>query len=290
VEAGDEVVALSRFEDEAAPEGTRPVTVDLLDADATARSVADAAPEIVYHLAAQASVPAAWDQPGGTLGLNVGTTLNLLEAVRSQAPGARVIAVGSGEVYGPPASLPVGEDAPLRPQNPYAVSKAATDLLAGMYTDAHGLDVVRVRAFNHAGPGQSDEYVVATLARQAAAGLAAGDEPIRIVTGNPEPRRDFTDVRDVARAYRGLAAGAPAGAYNVCSGMSVSVAELISALGRVVGREIAHEVDPARVRAHEVMEVRGDPARLREATGWEPSIPLDVTLADTVEWWRGQLG
>jgi GDP-4-dehydro-6-deoxy-D-mannose reductase len=291
VEAGDEVVALSRSADEPVVEGAHAVAVDLMDAEATARGVAEAEPDVVFHLAAQASVPEAWDHPGGTLSLNLTTTLHLLEAVREHAPLARVVAIASGEVYGPPASLPVDEDAPLRPQNPYAVSKAAADLLAGMYADAHGLDVIRVRAFNHAGPGQSDEYVLATLARQAAEGLAAGEGPLRIVTGNPEPRRDFTDVRDVARAYRDLAARqVPAGAYNVCSGEAVSVAELVALLERVTSRPIEHSVDPARVRAHEVMEIRGDPARLRAATGWEPAIPLETTLADAVAWWRETLG
>lgn len=284
------MVALSRSADEPRTAGARAVAVDLMDASATARAVAEATPEVVFHLAAQASVPASWDAPGDTLRLNLATTQHLLDAVRAHAPGARVVCVGSGEVYGPPARLPVDEDAPLRPQNPYAVSKAACDLLAGMYADAHGLDVVRARPFNHAGPGQSDEYVVSTLARQAAEGLA-GDGPLRVVTGNPEPRRDFTDVRDVADAYRRLASrDVPPGAYNVCSGRAVSVAELLELLGRVTGRELAHEVDPERVREHEVMEVRGDPARLRDATGWEPSTPLESTLADAVAWWRERLG
>jgi GDP-4-dehydro-6-deoxy-D-mannose reductase len=284
-------VALSRSADEPAVAGARAVDVDLMDADATARAVADAAPDVVYHLAAQASVPAAWGRPGGTLVTNLRTTLHLLEAAREHAPEARVVTVSSGEVYGPPDSLPVGEDAPLRPQNPYAVSKASADLLAAMYADAHGMDVVRARPFNHAGPGQSDEYVVSTVARQAAEGLLAGDGPLRIVTGSPEPSRDFTDVRDVARAYRMLAApDVAADAYNVCSGTSVSVAELLALVKRVTGRELEHSVDPARVRAHEVMEIRGDPARLRAATGWEPAVALETTLADTIDWWRERLG
>ena len=284
---------MSRSADEPASGEVRKVTVDLRDAGTTARAVADARPEAVYHLAAQASVPAAWEAPGATLSTNLETTLNLLEAVRASAPDARVVAVGSGEVYGPPSSLPVDEGAPLRPQNPYAVSKAAGDLLAGMYADAHGLDVARVRAFNHAGPGQPDEYVVATLARQAAEGLTRGDDPIRVVTGSPEPRRDFTDVRDVVRAYRLLGErAAPAGTYNVCSGTAVSVAELLDVLRGVVERKIAHEVDPARERAHEVLEIRGDPSRLRDATAWAPEIPLERTVADAVAWWRdeGSLG
>jgi GDP-4-dehydro-6-deoxy-D-mannose reductase len=286
VAAGDDVVALSRSAAEPETAGARAVAVDLLDAPATGRAIAQAEPEVVYHLAALASVAGSWERPGTALSENTLATLNLLEAVRTQTPDARVIVVGSGEVYGRPTSLPVEEDAPLRPQNPYAVSKAAVDLLAAMYADAHGLAVVRVRAFNHAGPRQSTDYVVASLARQVAAGLAAGEDPVRVVTGNPEPRRDFTDVRDVVLAYRALAASAPPDAYNVCSGRATSVAELIALLRDVTGREIAHEVDPARVRAHDVMEIRGSHDRLTAATGWEPRIPLATTLADTVAWWR----
>ncbi len=282
-EARDEVVALSRS-------GRSGVAVDLRDPEAAAAAVSEAAPEVVYHLAGQASVAAAWRAPRETLAANLETTLNLLEAVRAGAPGARVVAVGSGEAYGPPSTLPVGEDAALNPQNPYAVSKAAADLLAAMYAGAHGLDVVRARPFNHAGPGQSDEFVVATLTRQVAEGLLRGEDPIPVVTGSPEPRRDFTDVRDVVRAYRLLGSrAAPAGPYNVCSGVAVSVAELMRTLARVADREVAHSVDPARVRAHDVMEVRGDATRLREATGWEPEIALETTLADAVAWWRDEL-
>jgi GDP-4-dehydro-6-deoxy-D-mannose reductase len=196
-----------------------------------------------------------------------------------------MVAVSSGEVYGPPAQLPVGEDAPLRPQNPYAVSKAAADLLAGMYADAHGMPVVRARAFNHAGPGQSDTYVVSSLCRQVAAGIRAQASPIRVVTGNPDTRRDFTDVRDVARAYRGLAGGGEPGPFNVCSGRTASVRELLSELAAQTGAEIDHIVDPGLVRAHEVTEIRGSHERLTAATGWEPEIPLERTLADTVAWW-----
>ncbi len=173
-----------------------------------------------------------------------------------------LVAVSSGEVYGPPAALPVDESAPLRPQNPYAVSKAAGDLLAGFYADAHGLRVVRPRAFNHAGPGQPPIYALASFTRQVAAGLEAGDVPIRIVTGNPDARRDFTDVRDVVRAYRLLAAAGAPGVFNVCSGRSTSARELLAALADAAGVEIEHEIDQGLVRAHEVMEIRGSNARL----------------------------
>ena len=164
--------------------------------------------------------------------------------------------------------------------------KAAGDLLAGFYADAHGLRVVRPRAFNHAGPGQPPLYAVASFARQVAAGLEAGDEPIRVVTGNPDARRDFTDVRDVVRAYRLLAGRRRAGRLQRLLRPLGSSRELIEALAAMAGVELDHVVDGALVRAHEVMEVRGSADRLHAATGWEPEIRLERTLADTVAWWR----
>ena len=263
--------------------------MDLRDAGAARAAIAAAAPEVVYHLAALAHVGRSWADPAVTLAHNQAVDLGVLEAVRAEAPGAVLVAVSSGEVYGPPASLPVDETAPLRPQNPYAVSKAAGDLLAGFYADAHGMLAVRPRAFNHAGPGQPPLYALASFTRQVAAGLEAGDDPIRLVTGNPDARRDFTDVRDVVRAYRLLAEAAEPGVFNVCSGRSAAPRELVAVLAEIAGVEIRHEVDAALVRAHEVMEVRGSAERLRAATGWEPEIPLETTLADTVAWWRAEI-
>jgi GDP-4-dehydro-6-deoxy-D-mannose reductase len=252
--------------------------------------VRETAPDVVHHLAALAHVGESWREPEAYLRDNVAMTLHLLEAIRTEAPEAAVVVVASGELYGPPASLPVGEDAPLRPQNPYAVSKAGADLLAGFYADAHGLRVIRARAFNHAGPGQRPAYAIASFASQVAAGIVAGERTVRVVTGNSDARRDYTDVRDVARAYRLLAEhGDPGAAYNICSGRTASAAELVAALGRVAGVEVDHVVDPALIRGHEVMEVRGSYARLQAATGWEPEIPLERTLADTVQWWAGEI-
>jgi len=275
---GDEVV-----------EASRTTGVDLLDAEATRAAVARARPDAVYHLAARAHVGESWAEPGRFLSDNLALALNLLEAVRAKAPEATVVAVASSEVYGGPARLPVDEDAPLRPQNPYAVSKASADLLAGFYADAHGLRVIRARPFNHAGPGQEPSYAIASFSRQAAEAAERGDDPIAFRTGNPDTRRDYTDVRDVARAYRLLAERAEPGVYNVCSGRSTSAREVLELLAAAAGAGLAHEVDPALVRAHEVMEVRGSPDRLRAATGWQPEIPLERTLADTVAWWRERL-
>jgi GDP-4-dehydro-6-deoxy-D-mannose reductase len=261
---------------------------DLRDAEATRATLAAARPAVVYHLAARSHVGDSWRDPGGTLHDNIAMTLNVLEAVRLEAPEATVVAVASGEVYGPPGRLPVDEAAALRPQNPYAVSKAGTDLLAGFFTDAHGLRVIRARAFNHAGPGQEPTYAISSFTRQVAQALDAGAPRVRIVTGNPDARRDYTDVRDVVRAYRLLAERAGPGVYNVCSGRTASTRELVAALGDIAGVEVEHEVDPALLRPHDVMEIRGSAQRLRTETGWEPEIPLARTLADALAWWRLQ--
>ena len=192
---------------------------------------------------------------------------------------------GSGEIYGPPEQLPVDESARLRPQNPYAVSKAAVDLLGAQYWDAHGVRVVRMRAFNHAGPGQSDQYVLGTLTRQVAEAEAAGQDEALLRTGNAESARDFTDVRDVARAYLEAAALAP-GAYNVCSGTAVTILDLIEMVRDAAEVPVRHEIDPERVRRHDVPEIRGSAARLRTRTGWRPRIPLEQTVADALDEWR----
>ena len=198
--------------------------------------------------------------------------------------------VSSGVVYGKAEVLPVDEDARLAPTDPYAVSKTTGDLLAGVYGDAYGLDVIRARPFNHAGPGQLPSYIVSTLARQAAEARLAGADSVRILTGNPETRRDFTDVRDVVRAYRLMAASSDRGVYNVCSGRSISAAAQIKLLAELMAPlQIEHQVDPARVRAHEVMDLRGSNDRMRQAFGWEPEIPFRQTMLDTVRWWEAEL-
>jgi GDP-4-dehydro-6-deoxy-D-mannose reductase len=269
--AGDEVVS--------APPSSQ---ADLRSADAARRVVAEAAPSIVFHLAAQAHVGRSWADPLSTLNDNVALTLNVLEAVRAQVPDAVVVLACSSEQYGPPDHVPTDEDALLRPANPYAVSKATCDMLGGLYVSAHGLRVIRARAFNHSGPGQEPIYAIASFAKQ----IALGGDPVTVVTGNPDTRRDYTDVRDVVRAYRLLAEHGEPGVFNVCSGVSHSARELVAALGRVANVEVIHEVDPERVRPNEVMEVRGTYARLHEATGWQPEIALERTLADTVDYWR----
>ena len=288
-EAGDEVHGLSRS-------GTVPVgtghAVDLRDGEAVARAVAEVAPEAIYHLAALSHVGRSWEAPAQTMSANVDGAVSVLEAARTRAPDARVLWASTCEVYGRVASLPVFEDAPIAPVNPYAVSKAAGDLLAGVYADAHGLSILRARPFNHVGPGQLPIFIVSSLAEQAARAKVAGASELTIVTGNPDTRRDYTDVRDVCTAYRRLvvADGAEPGIYNVSRGVSVSARELVALVGELIAPiALTHEVDPARVRAHEVMDHRGSADKLHAATGWTPAISLRQTVADTIAWWEAEL-
>jgi GDP-4-dehydro-6-deoxy-D-mannose reductase len=264
--------------------------VDLRDGAAVRSLVAEIRPDVIYHLAALSSVGRSWDAPAQTLEDNVGSAVSMLEATRLEVPHARLVWVSSCEVYGLPERLPVDERAPLHPSNPYAVSKAAGDMLAAVYAEAHGLDIVRARPFNHAGPGQLPIFIVSSLAQQAAQARNSGAHKIRIVTGNPDTRRDFTDVRDVARAYRLLAEHADPGIYNVSSGHSISAAEQVRLLAELIDPiELEHEVDPARLRTNEVMDLRGSHERLSAATGWQPEIPFRQTMADTIDWWEREL-
>jgi GDP-4-dehydro-6-deoxy-D-mannose reductase len=262
--------------------------LDLCDAAAVRALVAELEPATVFHLAAFSSPSESWERPDQGLLTNLQMTLNLLEAVRHGARRATVVLVGSGQVYGAPDRLPIDEDAPLRPANPYAVGKAASDMLGRQYADAFGMRVVRLRPFNHAGPGQRDEFVVSSLARQVAEAEAAGLAEMTLRTGDPGSRRDFTDVRDVVRAYE-LASRLDGGAFNVCSGRSASVAELVELVAAHARIPVAHEIDPARLRSNDARDMCGSPARLTAATGWQPEIPLDDTVRDTLEWWRKRL-
>ncbi|HEX3977435.1 MAG TPA: GDP-mannose 4,6-dehydratase [Solirubrobacteraceae bacterium] len=291
-EAGDEVVALSRRG--LVPDGCgQGVAVDMRDSETVREAVRAAAPELVYHLASLTSVGRSWESPAQTLVDNDAINVGMLEALRHVAGGAPVVWVSSCEVYGNPDVLPATEALAPRPANPYAVSKVSGEMLAELYADAYGLEIVRARPFSHSGPGQLPIFLLSSLASQAAEGRAAGVSKLEIVTGNPETRRDFTDVRDVVRAYRLLAQalvsgkpGAAGGVFNVSTGRSVSAGDQVALLTELLAPiEVEHTVDPARVRASEVMDLRGDPARLRALTGWEPKIPLRQTMADTIDWW-----
>ncbi|HET8673456.1 MAG TPA: GDP-mannose 4,6-dehydratase [Thermoleophilaceae bacterium] len=286
--SGDSVSGLGRG---AASPGELPgvdeyLRVDLLDAAATRDAVRRVQPERVFHLAAEASVARSWQAPAEVISANFASTLNLLEAVRLEAPNAAVLVACSAAEYGSPLRSPVDEEHPLSPRNPYGASKAMVDVLAGSYADSHGLRVVRMRAFNHIGPGQSEEYVVSSFARQIANAEAAGAPRASLVTGNISVRRDFTDVRDAVRAYRLALERAEPGAYNVCSGRAVALSDILTRLAEQSPLEVEQRVDDSRLRQNDVIEIAGSHEKLTAATGWRPEIDLADTLRDVLAWWR----
>jgi GDP-4-dehydro-6-deoxy-D-mannose reductase len=279
-EQGDDVVQLERTVD----------GIDITDADALADAVVAAKPQVVYHLAGAADVGGSWSAARETFAANALGTLNVLEAAR-EAGTERVLAVTSADVYGRVSldDLPISEDQPLRPVSPYAASKVAADALAQQAWLGHRLPVIRVRAFNHLGPGQSDRFLAPSLAARIARNERDGGDEVPI--GNMTPRRDVTDVRDVARAYRLLmTAGEPGEVYNVCRGTAVSVRQIAEALLAMARRPMRLVTDRELQRPVDIPVLIGDNAALRAATGWEPTIPLERTLTDVLEDWRARLG
>jgi len=262
---------------------------DLLDGPAVAATVADVRPEVVYHLGGWSDVGASWAHPLETLRVNAEGTLNVLLAAR-QADVETVLVVSSADVYGrvTMTELPLAEDAPFRPVTPYAASKIAADELAHQAWLGHGQRTLRVRAFNHLGPGQTARFVAPALAERIARNEMDGTELVPV--GNLTPRRDFTDVRDVVRAYRLLVEhGEPGEAYNVCRGVDIAISELAERLVGMACRPMRLEADPDLQRPVEVPVLRGDPTRLHKTTGWEPEIDLDETLHAILDEWRDRL-
>ena len=255
--------------------------LDVLDLEACAAALADTRPDAIVHLAGQSSAARSFDDPEGTFRLNVIGTWNVLEAVRRAAPGARVLAIGSGEAYGPqPDGTRVSEETPFRPVSPYALSKAASDQLAAVHGRSHGLDVMRSRSFAHAGPGQAPHFALPSFAMQIAA-IERGDAEPVLRVGNLEVVRDLTDVRDVAEAYAALLERGRAGsAYNVGSGEGVRLAEVVARLTAMSRLPVRIEVDPARFRPADVPYLVADVSRLRQDTGWERRWSLDQTLQE----------
>jgi GDP-4-dehydro-6-deoxy-D-mannose reductase len=279
-DAGDEVVELERTVD----------GIDIADAEPLTEAVMAAKPQVVYHLAGASDVGGSWTEPRETFLANALGTLNVLEAARA-AGAERVLAVTSADVYGrvSEAELPLREDQPLRPVSPYAASKVAADALAQQAWLGHRLPVLRVRAFNHLGPGQSDRFVAPSLAARIAHNERDGGEEVPI--GNLTPLRDVTDVRDVVRAYRLLMEhGEPGAVYNVCRGQAVSVKEIADLLLSMAARPMHLVSDPALQRPVDIPILVGDNGALRRVTGWEPTIPLEQTLADVLADWRSRLG
>ena len=256
--------------------------MDVRDPLAVRGAVELVRPDAIAHLAAQAFVPAAIEDPAATMAVNAGGTLNLLDAVRGlsgdHAP--TVVLASSADVYGahPQSDYPLAESAPTRPANPYAASKVAAEALATAYARTYGVNVCVTRAFNHIGPGQSERFAVASFAAQLAR-IAAGDASTLYV-GNLDARRDFLDVRDVCAAYAALLEGSGIGGetYNIARGTATSLKEVLRQLITIAGVPVEVREDPERMRPSDVPLSVGDATKLREATGWTPSIPLPAAL------------
>ncbi len=264
------------------------LAADLLDPTAIRAAVEAVAPDVIFHLAAQSHVPTALADPAVTITNNLIGQLRLFEAVCALGLDPVIVVACTSEEYGAvrPEDIPVDEDTPLRPNNPYALSKVAQDMLALQYFLAHRLRTVRLRLFNHIGPRQTDGFVVAAFAHQIARIEAGHQEPV-VRVGNLEAQRDFTDVRDIVRAYE-LAAlqGEPGEVYNVGSGRPVAIHELLDMLIKHSPASVRIELDPARVRPVDVPVIACDASRFRARTGWTPEIPLERSLGDILADWR----
>jgi GDP-4-dehydro-6-deoxy-D-mannose reductase len=263
------------------------LAMDVTDGPAVRRAVDDSQPDVVYHLAAQSSVHESWDAPAETFGVNALGTVQVLSAVQASMPRSRVILVSSVEVYGAvkESELPVTETAPFRPATPYAASKAGAEMAGVQAHLGWGLDVIRARPFTHTGPGQTPRFFVPNMARQIIEATRSGATELQ--TGNLTVRRDILDVRDVVRAYRLLAEGGVSGeVYNVCSGHSIALEQVVGRLLALDGSDLRVTTDPARLRPVDLPDLRGDPRRLHDATGWLPEIGLDKTLTDVLDYWR----
>ncbi len=261
---------------------------DLRDASSVRQVMEAVHPDRIFHLAAQSYVPASWTAPAETLMTNVLGQLNLFEAVRQTGITPRIQVAGSSEEYGLVhlEELPVKETNPLRPLSPYGVSKVGQDLLAYQYFMSYGMQVVRTRGFNHTGPRRGEVFVESNFAKQIAQIEAGLQEPV-VRVGNLKAMRDYTDVRDMVRAYwLALEKGVPGEVYNICTGQAQTIEEVLQALLRLSPAKVRIEPDPSRRRPSDVVLLQGDNSKFVAQTGWRPQIPLKTTLKDLLEYWR----
>jgi GDP-4-dehydro-6-deoxy-D-mannose reductase len=294
LDQGDEVFGVARDEGYGLSHLSQqitPIITDLRNPEAVNNTLADFQPEAIYHLAGQAFVPKAWENPWDTLEHNIRPQLNILQAMVKQNLQTRLLVVASNEVYGQAQQdqLPVKEDTPLSPRNPYGVSKVVQDILALQYHLSHGLDVIRARAFNHIGPRQSPVFVAASFAKQIAEVEIGLSKPI-IWAGNLEAQRDFTDVIDVMRAYALLVKDGLSGeSYNIGTGQAHSISYLLETLLSYTNAKIIVKQDPARMRPSDVPIIYADNSKLRSQTGWKPIYKFEDSLQRVLDYWRAEV-
>lgn len=262
--------------------------LDITNVEAVFSLFEEIRPDCVYHLAAQSSAALSWKKPQLTMNINVIGALNVLEAIRTLELNSRVLLIGSGEEYGNvlPSEIPIKETTPVRPANIYAVSKLTQNLLGGLYCKAYGMDIISVRAFNHIGPMQAEIFVASDFCKQVAMIEKGKKEPV-ISVGNLAAIRDFTDARDVVKAYALLMSKGLSGKiYNVGGGTVCKISELLDRILKLSTAEIKVEIDNARLRPIDTPEISADISELKKDTGWSPTKPLDETLKETLDYWR----
>ncbi len=261
---------------------------DLRDQTSVTNTLKDLRPDKIFHLAAQSFVPTSWHAPEESLTTNVIGTLHLFEGVRQAGIDPWIQVACSSEEYGlvGPEELPIKEENPLRPLSPYAVSKVGQDMLGYQYFKSFGMKIVRTRAFNHTGPRRADVFVCSSFAKQIAEAEKGVREPL-IKVGNLDAARDFTDVRDIVKAYwLSLIKCEPGEVYNISSGKSYVIREVLDMLLSMTPTKIRVETDPGRLRPSDVPLLKGDSSKFREASGWKPEVPFEQTLNDILDYWR----
>lgn len=259
--------------------------VDIRDRDAVRSVVQEVKPDHIYHLAGISSVDDSWSSPRLTYEVNVFGAYNLFDAAMSLPRPPRILNISTSQVYAP-CSSPLSEDSRIQPNNPYAASKAMAELLVVEYQKYREGGIITTRSFNHTGPGQPPNFVLPSIAKQFVE-IELGLRPPSLRVGNIEVKRDFTDIRDVIRAYcMLLEKGTPGEIYNVCSGSAIRLADIIRIFESAAGRKITIETEEARVRHNDVPQICGDPKKIRETTGWHPQISLPRTIADLLDYWR----
>jgi GDP-4-dehydro-6-deoxy-D-mannose reductase len=261
---------------------------DLKDMVSMKKALQASKPDKIFHLAAQSFVPTSWRLPAETFQINAVGQINLFEAILDLKLDPRVQIAGSSEEYGMvhPDEVPMKETNPLRPLSPYAVSKVAQDLLGYQYYKSYGLRAIRTRGFNHTGPRRGDVFVTSNFAKQMAQIEKGLREPV-IHVGNLDAKRDFTDVRDMVRAYwLATEKGEDGDVYNVGTGGTISMHQLLDMLLALTKVKVRVQVDPERLRPSDVQILQADPAKFRKQTGWEPTIPFEKTLRDLLDYWR----
>lgn len=266
------------------------IDMDLTDGHSLYQTIKTSMPDYIFHLGAQSFVPMSWSAPQETFISNAIGTVNILEAVRNLELNSRIHIAGSSEEYGfvTPDETPITEDNQLRPLSPYGVSKVATDLFARQYHRSYGLDVVVTRAFNHTGPRRGEMFVTSNFAKQIVE-IEKGRKPV-IYVGNLNAQRDFSDVRDVVRAYwLALEKGKTGEVYNICSEKAITIKKLLDNLLSLSKVEIEIKEDPTRMRPSDVEVLLGSCSKFKEETGWAPEISFEKTLEDLMNYWREKL-